>query len=165
MPFCNGPNAVACPPRLLRFEPRMARKCPSASSASSALTGPFDRPPDEARGPGEQRIFRIEQIARAEIAAHVAADAAHPLARLAEDLREVGPNLGDPATTAGVDRITPARRVVIGGDRTRLHRYTSDALRPGIELDDMRSAAEGRRGRRRVADLDVDADIVRRLVP
>src|SRR4029077_3934591 len=105
-------------------------------------------------GPGEQRIFRVEQVARAEIAAHVAAYAAYPIGRHAEDLREGGPHLGDAATAAGVDRVTPARCIVIGGDRTRLHRYAGNALRPGIEPDDMRGTGEGRRGRRRVADLD-----------
>jgi len=113
MPFCNGPNAVACPPRLLRFEPRMARKRPSASSASSA----------------------------------------------------VGPHLGDPAAAAGVDCIKPARRVVIGGHRTRLHRHTGDPLRPGLQPHDMRGTSEGLRRRRRITDLDVDADIVRHLIP
>ena len=79
---------------------------PVAEKRVAALAGPFDRPPDEARRPGKQRIFRVEQIARAEIAAHVAADAAHPLGRHAEDLREVGPHLGDAATAAGVERVT-----------------------------------------------------------
>jgi hypothetical protein len=138
---------------------------PVAEKRVAALAGPFDRPPDKAGGPGKQRIFRVEQIARAEITAHVAADAAHPLRRHVEDLCEVGPHFGDAATAAGVDRVTPARRIVIGGDRARLHRYASNALRPGIEPDDMLGAREGRRGRRHVADLDVDADIIRRLVP
>ena len=47
------------------------------------LASPFDRPADQARRPGEHCIFRVEEIARAEIPTHVMAQYANLLGRYA----------------------------------------------------------------------------------
>ena len=130
-----------------------------------ALAGPFDRPADPARRPGEHRVFRVEEIARAEIAAHVVAQHAHLLGRHAKHLGEVEPDLRHAAAAPGVKRVLTGCGVVFGDIGARLHRHAGDALDPGVEPHDMRGARESGGGRGLVAELDVDAEIARRAVP
>ena len=160
----NGEEISVLVERQLGFDRQVAALI-VAEERLAALAGPFDRPTDPARRPGEQRIFGVEEVARAEIAAHVLAHAAHLLRRHAEHLSEVEPQLGDAAAAAGVKGVLPARLVVFGRRGARLHRDAGDALHPGVEPHDMGRAAERIGGRGLVADLDIDAEIVRRPIP
>jgi hypothetical protein len=59
----------------------------------------------------------------------------------------------------------PSRRIVLGRRRARLHRDTGDTLHPSVEANNVSGALESRCGRRLVSNLDVDAEIIRRIVP
>ena len=50
-----------------------------AEKCLAPLARLFHRPADPARGPSEEGIFRIKEIARAEVSTHVLAHAAHLL--------------------------------------------------------------------------------------
>ena len=91
--------------------------------------------------------------------------AAHLLRRHAEYLREVEPQFGDTAPAPRIARVMPARPLVIGHRRARLHRHAGDALHPRLEPDDMRGMGKGGGGRGLVADLDIDAEIAGGFVP
>ena len=136
-----------------------------AEKCLAPLARPFHRPADPARGPGEQGVFGIEEVPRAEIAAHVPAHAAHLLGWHTQDLGEVEPQLGDAAAAAGIERVMPGRRIVFGRRGARLHRDAGDALHPSVEPNDVGGAPESRCGRRLVSNLDVDAEIIRRIIP
>jgi hypothetical protein len=136
-----------------------------AEESLAALAGPLDRPADPARRPDEEGIFGIEKVARAKVPAHVVADAAHLLRRDPENLGEIGPQLGDAAAASRVERVMTARGVIIGSCAARLHRHAGDALYPGIEPHNMRRARERGGGGRLVANLDLDAQVTRRIIP
>ena len=124
----------------------------------AAVAGPFDRPADPPRRPGDDREFRVEAAARPEIAADIVHDHARLFGRHAQHHREVAPR-ADRAAGAGVERVAAGRRVELADRGARLHRHPGDALHPGVEADDMRGAGEGRVGRGGVADLAVEDDV------
>ena len=93
------------------------------------------------------------------------ADNPHLLRRDGEHLGEVEPDFGDAAAAAGVKGVLARRRIVIGEVGTRLHRYASDALRPGFEPHDMCRAGKCRGSGGFVADFDIDAQIAGCGVP
>jgi hypothetical protein len=136
-----------------------------AEERFAPLAGPLHRAAHLARGPRQQRVFREEEIARAEIAAHVLAGAAHLLGRQSQDRSELHALDGDAAAGSGIERIAAARRVVVADRGACLHRHAGDALHPGLEADDVSRALERRRGGRLVADLDIDAEIARHVLP
>ena len=128
-PFCSDTNDAAWAPRLLRLAPRSARKLPGriegqfgldrevaalvvADEGLAALAGPFDRTADPPRGPRQQRKFGIEEIAGAEIAAHVAADDPH-LSRVRPSTCARRRGLRDAAAAAGVQRVIARRGIVL----------------------------------------------------
>jgi hypothetical protein len=82
-----------------------------------------------------------------------------------QDLGEVDPQLRDAAAAAGVKGVMPGRRIVFSRCRAGLHRDTGDTLHPSVEANDMDGAPESLRSRRLVSNLDVDAEIIRRIIP
>ena len=95
-------------PILVESELRLDREVPAlivAEKCLAPLARPFHRPTDPARGPGEEGVFGIEEIPRAEISAHVPADAAHLLGWHTQDLGEIEPQLGDAAAATGIKRV------------------------------------------------------------
>jgi len=59
----------------------------------------------------------------------------------------------------------PGRRIVLGRCCVRLHRDAGDALHPSVEANDVSGALESRCGRGLVSNLNVDAEIIRRMIP
>ncbi len=102
-----------------------------AEETVAAVAAPAHRPAEPPRRPGDQGVFGKEEIPRAEIAAHVTADAAYLLRGNAQYLREVGAQLGQAATAAGMQGIA-ARGVVFGSGGARFHRHAGDPRRPGF---------------------------------
>ena len=109
-----------------------------AEKRLASLAGPFHRPADPARGPGEEGIFGIKEVPRTEIAAHVPAHAAHLLGRHTQHLGEVEPQLGDAAAASGIEGVMPGFDIVLGRCGARLHRDAGDALHPSVEPNDVR---------------------------
>ena len=72
-----------------------------------AFAGPFHRPADAARAPGDQREFGKEAVAGAEIAADLVGDDAHGFERHAEDRRKLALLTHD-AARAGIKRVASA---------------------------------------------------------
>ena len=157
------------------FEPRSARKLPCAVERQLGrdrevarlvvaqegflpLAGPFDRPADPPRRPGDEREFRVEGAARAEIAADLVHDDADFVLGHVEDRRQflLWPHR---AADPGIKRVAPGVAVIGAGGGARLHRHPDDALHPGIEAGDMGRAGKGGVGRGAVADFGVEADI------
>jgi hypothetical protein len=105
------------------------------------------------------------KIAHAEIPAHVVAHAAHLLRRDPEHLGEIGSQLGDAAAAPGVERGAPARGVILGSGAASLDGDAGDALYPGVEPHDVRRTRESIGAGGLVADLDIDAEVIWRIVP
>jgi hypothetical protein len=59
----------------------------------------------------------------------------------------------------------PGRRIVFSRCSAGLHRDTGDALHPSVEPNDVGGAPESLCRRRLVPNLDVNAEIIRRIVP
>jgi len=55
-------------------------------------------------------------------------------------------------------------RVVLRRCGARLHRDAGDALNPGVEANDVSGAPESLSGRDLVSNLDVDAEIICRII-
>src|SRR5262249_14528986 len=98
-----------------------------AGERFGTLAGPFHRPADALRRPDHQRELRIEGVARAEIAATVAALDAALLRRDAERAGELG-LLPPHAPRAGMQRVLAARRIVDAGRGAGVERHAGDAL-------------------------------------
>lgn len=109
----------------------------------AALAGPLDRPTDAVRRPGEQGPFGIEKVARAETAAHLFAEDAHPLCRHAQRMGEIKPGLGNAAAGPTVECVLFACGVVCRHSRARLERDAGHTLHPGIETHDVGGTREG----------------------
>ena len=123
-----------------------------------AVAGPFDRPPEPARRPGDEGELGIDHAAGAEIAADLAHDDAHIVRRHRENGGEVVLEPPHPAA-AGIERGAAGIGIECGDRGARLHRHAGDALDPGVELHHMGGAGEGRRGAGGVAEFAVDHDI------
>ena len=136
-----------------------------ADEAFGAVAIPLDRAADLARGPRQKPVFREECVARAEIAAHVAAQRAAFLFRHAQNLGERLPLAHDAAAGAGINGVAPGLRIEIADRRARLHRRAGDALDPGVELCHVRGLGKRSVGCRAVADLAVGAEIAGTFVP
>ena len=136
-----------------------------ADEGFGAVAEPFHRPAELLRRPGQQRIFREEEIPRAEIAAHIAAHRADILGRHAERAGEIAALARDAAAGAGIERVEIVLVDRIADRIARLHRRAGDTIAPAFEVHDMRGLGESRVGRRLVADIDIDDEIGRRLVP
>ena len=119
-----------------------------AGEGLRALAGPFHRAAELLGRPHHQRELRIEGVARAVVAADVAALDAHVGHRHAEDRRELV-LLPDHAAGAGVQRVLVGRRIVDADRGARVERHAGDALHPGLEFRHMGRARERRLGRRR----------------
>ena len=132
--------------------------------ALAAVGQKFHRPAELLRRPGQQRIFGEEGIARAEIAAHVAAHRAALLHRHAERAGQGLALAHHAAAGAGPDRVA-VLLVDEAQRRARLHRRAGDAVDPGLEFDDMLGRGESGVGLRLVADFGIDRDIVAAVVP
>ena len=129
-----------------------------AGKGLRALAGPFHRAAKLLCRPNHQRELRIEGVARAVVAADVAAfdpDVGH---RHAEDGGELM-LLADHAAGPGVQRMLVGRRIVDADRGARVERHAGDALHPGVELRHMGRARECRFGRLDVADIGIDTDI------
>jgi hypothetical protein len=153
---------------LIQSELRLDCEVPAlivAEKCLAPIARPFHRSASPARGPGEERVFRIKEVPRTEIAAHVPANAPDLLGWHTQDLGEVEPQLGDATAATGVKRVIPGRRIVFGRRGARLHRDAGDALHPRVEPNDMGGAPESLCSRRLVSNLDVDAEIIRRIIP
>src|SRR5215472_10679601 len=112
-----------------------------ADKRLAALAGPFDRPADAPRCPGDERKFRVEAAARAEIAADLLHDDPHLVFRYAEDFGEVLLR-ADRAAHAGIERIATALGLIGADRRARLHRHADNTRDPGREFHDMRGRGE-----------------------
>ena len=159
-PFWTIEKLPVRAPRLPMLSPRIARKLPSASSASSASTDeiaalvvaeqrlaavgcPLHRACRPCARPRPPAICSAKICtARAEVAADVADHQAAPCrrARRATIARSLVQAQG--RAVAGVDRVFAGRRIVVADGRARLHRRAGDARHPGLELRDMRGARE-----------------------
>jgi hypothetical protein len=80
-------------------------------------------------------------------------------------LGEIEPQLGYAAAASGVEGVLPGGRIVLGRCGARIHWDTADALHPSVEPNDVGCPPESRCGRRLVSNLDVDAEIIRRIIP
>ena len=112
--------------RELASEPMVARLSVGDEALGSAR-GPLDRAPETASRPGERDVLGIGLDLRAEAAADVTGDAAHAIARDAEDAREVGRELMH-ALQRGVDRVASGGGVPGGEGRARLHEAGDQAV-------------------------------------
>ena len=143
--------------RELGFDDEIARLI-VAQERLAALDDPFHRPAELFRRPGDQRKFRIDHAAGAEIAA----DVAHQDADLVRLNAEHGGEIvfqADGAAVAGIDRKATGRGVECGERAARLHRHAGDALHPGLEPRHMRRARKRRVRRRGVAQLGIEANV------
>ena len=136
-----------------------------AEERFAALAGPLDGPADAVRRPGEQGPFGIEKVARAETAAHLFAEDAHPLCRHAQRMGEVKPGLGNAAAGPTIECVLFAFGIECRHSRARLERDAGHALHPGIETHDVGGTCEGGGCSCGVPCLDIDAQVVGRLIP
>src|SRR6202030_3349188 len=84
---------------LIQSELRLDCEVPPLIIAEKCLTPfarPFHRSASPARGPGEERVFRIKEFTRTEISNQVPAHTANLLGWHTQDLGEVGRNLATP---------------------------------------------------------------------
>ena len=131
--------------------------------AFRALGGPFDRPPDFAGGPGDDRLLGVMVDLRAEAAADIGGDDAQFRLGDVEDERA--------HQQADHMRVLARRkkRVVAGGavefaDRgARLHRVRNETVVDEVELDDARGLGEGGIDRGEVAEAPVVTEIARHI--
>ena len=130
-----------------------------AGEGLRALAGPFHRAAEALRRPHHQRELRIEGVARAEVAADVAAFDAHVGRRHAEDARRARAFCRTTPPEPACSVCLFGRRIVDADRGAGVERHAGDALHPGVELRHMRRARERRLGRLDVADIGVDADI------
>ena len=135
-----------------------------ADEALRARGGELDRAAELARRPQHQPVFRIDAVAGAEIAADVERQHAQGVGLDAEHAREFA-FLAHGAAAAGMQRVAAAGRVVIGDRRARLERNAGDAADVEIHGDDIRRLREGALGRRGIAEIRIDQNIVGHLVP
>jgi hypothetical protein len=124
----------------------------------AAVAGPFDRPADALRRPGDQAEFRKERVAGAEIAADVARRHPHLFLGHVQDGGELA-LLPHHAARAGVQEVAAGRRVVGADRRTRVERHAGHPVHQRVEPDDVGGARERRHGAGRVADVGVDAHV------
>ena len=143
--------------RELGFDDEIARLI-VAQERFAALDDPFHRPAELFRRPGDQRKFRIDHAAGAEIAADVAHQDADLLRRHAEHGGEIVFQ-ADGAAVAGINRKATGRGVECGERAARLHRHAGDALHPGLEPRHMRGARKRRIRRRGIAQLGIETHI------
>ncbi len=128
------------------------------------LAGPFDRPPEPPRRPGDQREFGKEAAARSIVAADVVHHHPHALGRHVEHPGEIV-LLAHRRAAAGVERGAAARGIIGGDRRPRLHRHAGHALHQRCELHHVGRVGERRLGPGRIADDGIDAEVRRGAVP
>jgi hypothetical protein len=83
---------------LIQSELRLDCEVPAlivAEKCLAPIARPFHRSASPARGPGEERVFRIKEVPRTEISTHVPAHTANLLGWHTQDLGEVDPQLRD----------------------------------------------------------------------
>ena len=135
-----------------------------AEERLAALAGPFHRPAQLPRGPDHEQEFREHRVLGAEIAANIVAQHANLVLRHAEHEGDFA-LLALHAPTAGMQRVA-AGLLVIGADgRAHFHRHAGHALNPGLQPRHMRRLGKRRLGRVPVADMRLQRDIRRRLIP
>ena len=145
--------------RELASEPMVARLSVGDEALGSAR-GPLDRAPETASRPGERDVLGIGLDLRAKAAADVTGDAAHAIARHAEDAREVGRELMH-ALQRGVDRVASGGGVPGGEGRARLHEAGDQAVVDQREPGDVGRAGKRALGCGGVAALPVVDAIAR----
>src|SRR5580700_9691938 len=146
---------------LIQSELRLDCEVPAlivAEKCVAPIARPFHRPADPARGPGKEGVFRIKEVPRSEIAAHVPANAANLLGRHTQNLGEVEPQLGNAAAAAGVKGVMSGRSIVLSACGARLHWDAGHALYPSVEPNDVRGAPKSLCCRRLVPNFDIGAE-------
>src|SRR5436309_12139728 len=93
----------------------------------AAVAGPFYRPTDAPRRPGDDREFRVEAAAGAEIAADIVHHHAHLLGRHTQHHRQIAART-DAAAGAGMQRVAAGFWIELADRGARLHRYPGHAL-------------------------------------
>ena len=129
-----------------------------------ALGGPFHRPVDLLRRPGDERFLGVVVDLRAEAAADVGridaqlvlGDLQHERAHQQADHVRV--------LARGVERVVAGRQLVVADRGARLHRVRHEAVVDEVELGDVRGLGEGGIDGGLVAQLPVVAEVVGRLV-
>ena len=149
--------------RQFRFGDMVAAMC-VGDEAFAALADPFDRAADLRAGPGDDRFLGIVELLDAEAAADVGRDDPQLVLRDVEhEVAHQQPH--DVRKLAGrPQRVVAGRRVVFGDRRARLHRVADQPVVDQADPRDMRGLAEGRIGRRLVAELPVAAQVVGHVV-
>ena len=133
--------------------------------ALGAVAGPLHGSAQLLRRVEAKDVLAIGAGSHAERAAHVVADHAQLVLRHMQD--RLGHRLSHAvrALGAGIERVALLELVVLADAGARLHRRDGDAADGEIQGGDVIGLLERRVGRRLVALLEDEADIVRALVP
>ncbi len=137
---------------------------PVAQKGFGARADPFDRAPGHLGSPQHQGDLVVDRGFHAETAADVAGHHAHPAFRHAQHARQLAAKrMG--ALQRGVNGVVILRAVVDADAAARLHGGGGDAIDRETMAHHVSGLGEGRVGRRLVADLMHEADVVRAVVP
>ena len=128
----------------------------------AAVGGPLDRTLDALARPHQRRLLVVEEDLRAEAAADVGRDDAHPVLGDAEHERAHQQALDVRVLVRDVQRVALVGRVVRRVARTRLDRVRDQAVVAERQLADVRRVAERGIDRRLVAAAPHVADVVGR---
>ena len=126
--------------------------------------GELDRTAELARGPQHQAELDEHAVARAEIAADVVGEHAQPLRRDAEHGGKLA-LLPHRAAAAGMERVAPARPIVVTERGARLKRHAGHAIDVEVHGHDVLGARERLVRRLPIAEPGVDRNVARHLVP
>ena len=133
--------------------------------ALAPVGGPLDGPSRSPCGPGHQRELRRKGVPGAEIAAHVAEHRPAALDRNSKGGREASPRLYRAAPGARAQGVAARGKVVFPDDHPRLQWRTGHAVDPALEGHHVGRTREGRIGRRPVAHLAGEGQVVRAAGP
>ena len=130
-----------------------------------AVGDPFDRPAELLRGPQHEHVLGIEEQFHAEAAADISGHDADAVLGDLEDV--VGEQVADKmrALRRAPQRVGILARIVFADGAARLHRIDDDPVVDELEADAMARRRHCPLDRGAVADLPVEAEIARRLVP
>src|SRR5205814_1640162 len=127
--------------------------------APRALVGPFDRALELTRRMEDAEVLRHVRLLHAEGPADPVGHDAHLLPADAEDAGDV---IAEPKDSLAPDmqcEMLPCR-IVLGERGSRLYRIDDDTVAAQLELRDMSGPGEGFGGRRAVAEMEIETDIV-----